>query len=217
MKRLVTLAMACMALLMVGCANQIKEKKDFTTFNAAAPRSILVVPAVNKSLDVDAPNYLLTTLSIPLAEKGYYVFPVHTVKTVLEQEGFYEGERIHAQAPEGLAKMFGADAVLYVTINRWDAKYAVLATTVTVEFDYKIVSKSGVEIWEAKKTMQYSPNNSNQQGHPLAILIAAAISAATTRAAPNYMPLTKQANNQVFMVGPDALPNGPYAKESDKK
>lgn len=217
MKRLVTLAMVCMAFLMVGCANQIKEKKDFTNFNAAAPRSILVVPAVNKSLDVDAPNYLLTTLSIPLAEKGYYVFPVHTVKTVLEQEGFYEGERIHAQPPEGLAKMFGADAVLYVTINRWDAKYAVLATTVTVEFDYKIVSKSGVEIWEAKKTMQYSPNNSNQQGHPLAILLAAAISAATTRAAPNYMPLTKQANNQVFMMGPDALPNGPYAKESDKK
>lgn len=217
MKRLVTITMACMALLMVGCANQIKDKKDFTNFNAAAPRSILVVPSVNKSLDVDAPNYLLTTLTIPLAEKGYYVFPVHTVKTVLEQEGFYEGERIHAQPPEALTKMFGADAVLYVTINRWDAKYAVLTTVVTVEFDYKIVSKNGVEIWESKKTMQYSPDNSNQQGHPLAILIAAAISAATTRAAPNYIPLTKQANYQVFMTGPDAIPNGPYAKESDKK
>lgn len=217
MKRLVTIAMACMALLMIGCANQIKDKKDFTNFKAAAPRSILVVPSVNKSLDVDAPNYLLTTLAIPLAEKGYYVFPVHTVKTVLEQEGFYEGERIHAQPPEALAKMFGADAVLYVTINRWDAKYAILTTVVTVEFDYKIVSKNGVEIWEAKKTMQYSPDNSNQQGHPLAILIASAISAATTRAAPNYMPLTKQANYQVFMMGPDAIPNGPYAKESDQK
>lgn len=217
MKRLVTITMACMTLLVVGCANQIKDKKDFTNFNAAAPRSILVVPSVNKSLDVDAPNYLLTTLAIPLAEKGYYVFPVHTVKTVLEQEGFYEGERIHAQPPEALAKMFGADAVLYVTINRWDAKYAILTTVVTVEFDYKIVSKNGVEIWEAKKTMQYSPDNSNQQGHPLAILIAAAISAATTRAAPNYMPLTKQANYQVFMMGPDAIPNGPYAKESDQK
>ncbi|HCY17098.1 MAG: hypothetical protein A2Z93_00485 [Curvibacter sp. GWA2_64_110] len=217
MKRLVTIAMACMALLMVGCANQIKDKKDFTNFNAAAPRSILVVPSVNKSLDVDAPNYLLTTLTIPLAEKGYYVFPVHTVKTVLEQEGFYEGERIHAQPPEALAKIFGADAVLYVTINRWDAKYAILTTVVTVEFDYKIVSKNGVDIWEAKKTMQYSPDNSNQQGHPLAILIASAISAATTRAAPNYMPLTKQANYQVFMMGPDAIPNGPYAKESDQK
>lgn len=217
MKRLVTIAMACMALLMVGCANQIKDKKDFTNFNAAAPRSILVVPSVNKSLDVDAPNYLLTTLTIPLAEKGYYVFPVHTVKTVLEQEGFYEGERIHAQPPEALAKIFGADAVLYVTINRWDAKYAILTTVVTVEFDYKIVSKNGADIWEAKKTMQYSPDNSNQQGHPLAILIASAISAATTRAAPNYMPLTKQANYQVFMMGPDAIPNGPYAKESDQK
>lgn len=218
MKRFVTILITSLTLLMVGCANQIKDKKDFTNFNAAAPRSILVVPSINKSLDVDAPSYLLTTLTIPLAEKGYYVFPVHTVKTVLEQEGFYEGERIHAQPPEALAKMFGADAVLYVTINRWDARYAVLSTVVTVEFDYKIVSKMGVEIWEAKKTMQYSPDNSNQQGaHPLAMLISAAISAAATRAAPNYMPLTKQANYQVLMMGPDAIPNGPYAKEADKK
>lgn len=217
MKRLITLSMACLTLMMVGCANQIKDKKDFTNFTAAAPRSILVVPSVNKSLDVEAPNYLLTTLTIPLGEKGYYVFPVHTVKTVLEQEGFYEGERIHAQPPEALAKMFGADAVLYVTINRWDAKYAVLTTVVTVEFDYKIVSKTGVEIWEAKKTMTYSPDNSNQQGHPLAVLIAAAINAAATRAAPNYMPLAKQANTQVFLLGPDAIPDGPYAKAVDKK
>lgn len=57
---------------------------------------------------------------MPLAE-GFYVFPVNTTKTVLEQEGFYEGEQIHQQPPEALARMFGADAVLYVTIKRWDA------------------------------------------------------------------------------------------------
>jgi hypothetical protein len=31
-----------------------------------------------------------------------------------------------------------------------------------------------------------------------------------TRASPNYMPLTRQANVQAIMLGPDALPNGPY-------
>lgn len=217
MKRISVILLAFVLLLIAGCAGQIKEKKDLSSFHSAAPRSILVIPSVNKSLDVDAPNYLLTTLTIPLAEKGYYVFPVHTVKTVLEQEGFYEGERIHSQPPEVLASLFGADAILYVVINRWDAKYAVLSTLVTVDFDYKIVSKTGVEIWRAKKTMQYSPSNNNQQGHPLAILIASAISAAATRAAPNYLPLTKQANYQVFWMGPDAIPNGPYARDSEKK
>jgi hypothetical protein len=197
-----------LAIVLTGCAAPAK-KTDLSAFNAAAPRSILVVPVVNKSLDVDAPNYLLSTLSVPLAEKGFYVFPVHTVKLVLEQEGFYEGERIHNQAPESLAKLFGADAVLFVTINRWDAQYAVLATAVTVNFDYRLVNKDGSELWRANQQMQYSPQNNNT-GHPLANLIAAAVTAAITRAAPNYLPLARQANNQVFVLGPTAIPNGPY-------
>jgi hypothetical protein len=197
-----------LAVLLTGCVAPV-PKTDLSAFQIAKPRSILVVPAVNKSLDVDAPNYLLTTLTIPLAEKGFYVFPVHTAKTVLEQEGFYEGEQVHKQAPEMLAKLFGADAVLYVTINRWDAKYAVLAATVTVDFDYRLVAKDGTEIWRANKKMQYSPQNQST-GHPLGDLIAAAVSAAITRAAPNYMPLAQMANNDVFVLGPTAIPDGPY-------
>lgn len=207
LKLAAALLAAAIASALTGCA--IPKKMDLSAFNTAAPRSILVVPAVNKSLDVDAPNYLLSTLSIPLAEKGYYVFPVNTAKVVLEQEGFYEGEQIHSQPPEVLAKLFGADAVLYVTISRWDAKYAVLATVVTVQFDYRMVAKDGTEIWNAKQSMQYSPQNNNS-GNPLANLIVAAINAAVARAAPNYLPLTQQANQQVFILGPTAIPNGPY-------
>jgi hypothetical protein len=199
------------AVFLTGCAANA-PKKDLSAFQAAAPRSILVVPSVNKSLDVDAPNYLLSTLTLPLAEKGYYVFPVHTTKTILEQEGFYEGEQVHAQPPETLARMFGADSILYVRINRWDAQYAFITTTVTVDFDYRIVNKDGTELWKANQKMVYQPQNNNAAS-PMAALIAAAINAAAARAAPNYMPLTKQANAQVFVWGPNAIPNGPYKTE----
>lgn len=207
----IKLMLCPLVIALAGCVAP-PVKKDLIAFNIAAPRSILVVPAINKSLDVDAPNYLLSTLTIPLAEKGFYVFPVNTAKIVLEQEGFYEGEQIHRQPPETLAKLFGADAVLYVTIKRWDAQYAVFAATVTVEFDYRMVAKDGNEIWQANQKMQYSPQNNNNAGSPLAALISAAISAAITRAAPNYLPLTQQANQQVFVLGPNAIPNGPYSK-----
>jgi hypothetical protein len=196
------------ALLLTGCATQ-QAKPDLSAFNAAKPRSILVVPAVNKSLDVDAPNYLLTTLTVPLAEKGYYVFPVHTAKTVLEQEGFYDGEQVQKQSPESLAQLFGADAVLFVTINRWDAQYVILATTVTVDFDYRLVYKDGTELWKANKKMQYSPQ-SQSTGNPLADLVASAVTAAIQRAKPNYLPLAQMANVQVLAGEPTAIPNGPY-------
>jgi hypothetical protein len=201
-----------LTIFLTGCV-ATAPKKDLSSFQAAAPRSILVVPTVNKSLDVDAPNYLLSTLPVPLAEKGFYVFPVHTIKTVLEQEGFYEGDQIHAQPPEALAGMFGADSILYVRINRWDARYAFITTTVTVDFDYRIVYRDGTELWQANQKMVYQPQNNNNAGSPMAALVAAAINAAVTRAAPNFMPLAKQANNEVFLTGPNAIPNGPYRVE----
>lgn len=210
----ITLLLALLALS--GCVQQ-PVKQDMSAFTAAAPRSILVVPTVNKSLDVDAPNYLLSTLPVPLAEKGYYVFPVNTTKYVLEQEGMYEADRIHNEPTESLAKLFGADAVLYVQINRWDAQYLVIAAKVTVDFDYRLVSKDGTEIWKEHKTMQYSPQNNNNSGSPLAALIGAVISAAITRIAPNYLPLTQQANQQVFVLGPNALPDGPHKPKELKK
>ena len=215
MKKFIPVLLLTAAL--AGCVAQ-PAKKDMSAFQAAAPRSILVVPTVNRSLDVDAPNYVLSTLPVPLAEKGYYVFPVNTAKMVLEQEGFYEGERIHAQPPATLAKLFDADAVLYVTINRWDAQYALVTTTVTVEFEYRMVSRDGTEIWGEKKTMRYTPDNSSS-GSPMAQLIGALVSAAIARAAPNYMPLTQQANRQVFILGPNPIPDGPYrsaAKQNGK-
>ena len=207
----IKLLLCGLAVTLTGCVSA-PVKKDLSAFNTAAPRSILVVPAINKTLDVDAPNYLLSTLTIPLAEKGFYVFPVNTAKFILEQEGFYEGEQIHNQPPEVLANLFGADAVLYVTIKRWDAQYALIATTVTVEFDYRMVIKDGTEIWQANQKMQYTPDNNNSGGHPLVMLISMAVNAAIARAAPNYMPLTQQANQQVFVLGPNAIPNGPYRK-----
>ncbi|MEX8499078.1 MAG: GNA1162 family protein [Leptothrix ochracea] len=191
------------ALALGGCATPPPPAEP-ALITKAVPRSILVVPVVNQSLDVDAPNYLLATLAAPLAEKGYYVFPVHTTKLVLEQEGFYEGEQIHKQPPQALAKLFGADAILYVTIKRWEARYVVLQTTVSVEFDYRIVSKDGQELWKAHQVQQYQPQNNNNG------LLGAVIAAAMARAAPNYMPLARQAHEQVFWQGATALPRGPY-------
>jgi hypothetical protein len=200
-------AAACLVLVagLAGCAKPQPEF-DFTEFNKTPPRSILVVPIANKSLDVDAPTYLLSTLTVPLAELGYYVFPVNTVKIVLEQEGLYEPEQVRKMEPARLAALFGADAVLYITINRWDAQYVVLSTTVTVEMDYAMTNRDGAPIWKATKRMVYTPQSQQNQG-----LVGMLVNAAMARAVPNYMPLARQANTQVFVVEPTRLPAGPYS------
>ena len=69
-------------------------KHDYTAFRDANPSSILIVPAINKSVEVDAPDYYLSTAAKPLAERGYYVFPVNLVKRVMEDDGLADGGRI---------------------------------------------------------------------------------------------------------------------------
>lgn len=167
--------------------------------------SVLIAPVVNHSIDVDAPNFMLSTLTIPMAARGYYVFPVNTTKVVLEQEGFYEADMVHAQDPGALAALFGADAILYVVINRWDAQYVIFSTEVTVDFSYRLVNKFGTELWSATKQMQYKPDRANS-GNALGNLLANAIVAAIDNTAPRYMSLAKKANDIVFRYSP----TGPY-------
>jgi hypothetical protein len=60
----------------------------------------------------------------------------------------------------------------------------------------------------------YSPQANNGGG--LAGLIANAVVAALAKAAPNYMPLAHQANNQAINVKGTGLPAGPYAASFGK-
>ena len=75
---------------------------------AAKPRSILVVPVVNNSVDVTAGDYFLSTVPVPLAERGYYVFPVNLVKRLLEDDGLADASLVHGAQTDCLAALFGA-------------------------------------------------------------------------------------------------------------
>jgi len=174
---------------------------------------------VNNSVEVTAAEYMLSTVTIPLAERGYYVFPVNLVKRALEDDGLADSSLVHKAPASRLATLFGADAVLYITIERWDAKYALLTTIVTVGINYQIRDgKTDQVIWENKEEMVYDPNkSSSSSGNPLVDLVVMVAKAAVTKAMPQYVPLARQANAMAVMTYPGpGLPNGPYAvsKES---
>ena len=193
---------------MLGACAGAPKHYDYAHFRAEAPRSILVVPVTNKSVDVNAPDYFLATIATPLAERGYYVFPVNMVKSVLSDDGLSDANLVHAGDPRRLGELFGADAVMYITIERWDARYAVLSTAVTVELTYTIKSAhSGQDLWSNHQHVVYQPR---ANGNGLAGLLANAIVAAIEKAAPNYIPLAHQANNAAINVKSTGLPAGPY-------
>ena len=212
------LAIATIFFLMITGCITAPPPKDYSKFNAADIRSILVIPVVNNSVEVLASDYFLSTVPIPIAENGYYVFPVNLVKRVLEDDGLSDANLVHSASTEKLCKLFGADAALYITIERWDAQYVIFSTSVTVELTY--VLKDGVtgeEIWRDEETMVYSPQNSGGGGGgAIGAIIAMVITAAIAKANPNYILLAKQANQKAFAYPGPGFPHGPYAKSKEK-
>ena len=201
------LSLLVVALALAGC--QVGGPKDFTALKAESPRSILVVPVVNKSTQVDAPDIFLSTLPVPLAERGYYVFPVNMVKRTMEDDGLSDADMVFGSDPVRLASLFGADAVLYASIDTWTTTYIILSAATVVDIHYYLKSgKTGALLWDAKVHTQYSP--SSNSGNPLADLIANAIVAAIQRAHPDYTPLARQANAIAFYSQTQGILAGPY-------
>ena len=209
----ILITIACLG----GCAPVEVNHYDYSAFRAADPHSILIVPVVNNSVDVDASDYFLSAITQPVAERGYYVFPVNMVKRVMEEDGLADADMVHSADPTRLASLFGADSVMYVSIERWDAKYALVSTTVTVEFKYTLKDgHTGQELWSSDQRIVYQPQGSSS-GNLFADLVVAAVQAAATKAKPNYMPLARQANNLAVVETHHGLPAGPYRVEEYQK
>ena len=159
---------------------------------------------------MDAADFFLSTLPVPLAERGYYVFPVNLVKRLLEDDGLSDATLVHSADPVRLCSMFGADAVLLATVEQWTAKYVVVATQVEVELSYVLRDgHTGEELWSGREKGVYS--TSTGQG-----LLADIIVAAVQKARPNYIPLARQANAKAMAYPGPGLPAGPYGAEYRK-
>lgn len=67
--------------------------------------------------------------------------------------------------PTRLGELFGAYAILYVSIDRWETQYLLIDAKVIVEFSYILKSAHDGEIlWQTRQKMTYSPPNNFNSG-----------------------------------------------------
>lgn len=198
-----------------GCASV--EPYNYTAFKAELPRSILVLPPINSSVEVNAPYSYLSTISRPLAEKGYYVFPVSVVDTFLKENGLPTPAEMNGIALEKIDEVIGADAVLYIDIQDWGQKYQVLSSVTVVQGQVKLVSvKTGEVLWDAPINAQHNPNGGNGQG-VLGALVGAVVSQIVGEIADNSPLVARMANNAAIYSKKRGLLNGPYKLEKNRE
>lgn len=145
-------ALSTVVLLFTGCAVAPKNTRDLSTYTAHMPKSILVMPPVNESPDTRATYSYWSTVTVPVAEAGYYVFPISVVDTMFKENGIYNGSDAQTVSTQKLQEIFGADAALYVKVKEYGSKYQVIQTVATVAVEAKLVDlKTGQLLWEGSE------------------------------------------------------------------
>jgi hypothetical protein len=163
------------------------------------PLSIVIAPAINNSTAADAPDLFSTTIAKPLAEAGFYVVPVPYVNHVLALEGINDGTQLKSVPLDKFDHIFGADAVLFVTINKWDTSYVLVSATVTVGLTFELVStKTNELLWQHESVIVKDTTDNNSNNGLLLKIISTAITTATT----DYVPIAKQINWQALSTIP---------------
>ena len=198
--------------LTAGC--QTVKPYDYTNFRAHPPRSILVLPPLNESTAVEGTYGYLTTVTRPVAERGYYVFPVAVVDQFMKDNGLPSANEMQQAPLAKMAEVTGADAVLFLDLKQYGAHYQVLSSTVVVEVAAKLVdTRTGILLWEGHGAAQQGSNGS---GNLLGDLIAAAITQAINKHTDRAHQVSRLANANLFFPEQTGLPYGPYNPKYDK-
>jgi hypothetical protein len=190
-----------------GCATPY----DYTEFRKMQPRSIVVIPPMNESVEVEATYGYLSTVTRPIAEMGYYIYPVAVVDAFLKENGLPSAGEMHTVPPEKFHEILDADAVLYITIKQYGTKYVIISSTTTVVAEGKLYdTRSGKLIWEGKAQ---AADNSGGSGNIIVDLVAAAATQAVNTSIDHAHQVSRTANSTLFMRKNYGLLYGHYHPE----
>ncbi len=169
------LSVLSIVVLLSACAHQVR-RPDYTAFKKSQPRSILVLPPVNETSDVAATYGMLSQMTLPLAESGYYVVPVAVMDETFKQNGLTNAVEIQGTPPAKLREIFGADAALYSKVTQYGTVYRILSSATVVSASAKLVDlRTGDVLWQGRASASNDEGGNNGGGGLIGMLVTAAV------------------------------------------
>ncbi|MBI0103792.1 DUF799 domain-containing protein [Gilliamella sp. W8145] len=201
--------------MLAGCTVN-KESYDYTAFKESKPASILVLLPVNHSNEINASYGVLSQVTLPLAEAGYYVFPVMFTDEVFKQNGLTVANDIQAVSLSKLQQTFNPDAVLYIDVKNYGTNYQLIQSDTRVTLEAKLLdARTGKVIWTGNATAS-SLENQQSNNSLLGMLISAAITQISDTVRDRSVAISSVATARLFTPNPvksNGILYGPYAKQ----
>lgn len=167
------------------------------------PVTVLVMPPINNTSNVEAKDLLYTSISRPLAEAGYYVISPLLAMDILKAESAYDAELFIDSPLTAFRNYFGADAVVFSQIDTWTKRGFGIDTKIR----YIIKSTSSNEIIFDRSCDLHMDLQQNSGGNSaLSALVDLAVSAIST-ATTDHIVAARKANYFIF----SDMPRGKYS------
>lgn len=218
MRYLKTLILLVMVFCAQGCVTK-KANHDYNAFKQSDPKSILVVPPINHSYELDAAAAIKANVTRPLAEAGYYVFPMALVSDTFTQNGYTIAEEIHQLTPSQLYEVFSADAALYIEIQQYGTTYSVLASDTVVSLSARLVDlKTGELLWQGRAQAASSEQRDEDDNGLAEMLFSAVVNQVLDSAFDVGFDMSKKATNRLLSINKhDGILPGPKSPRYHKK
>jgi hypothetical protein len=200
--------------LLTACATPNRAAFDYTALRESRPASILVLPPLNNSPEVEASDSVYSSVTMPLAESGYYVFPVTLVRESFRQNGLDHPADIHQVALDKLRDIFGADTALYMTVEQYGTQYRLIDSESRVSVTAKLVDlRNGQTLWSGTASASSAEGrNNNSGGGLIGMLLTAVVSQIIESVGNRSHEVAAIANYRLLNAGrPNGLLYGPRA------
>jgi hypothetical protein len=203
MKRLFPIIALVAFVSSCGTANQVTRESQYAAMYDDMPLTILVMPPINNTSNVEAKDLLYTSISRPLAEAGYYVISPLLAMDILKAESAYDAELFIDKPLTMFRDYFGADAVVFSQIDDWAKKGFGIETKIR----YIIKSTASGEILFDRSCDLYLDLQQSSGGNSwISTLVDLAVSAIST-ATTDHIAAARKANYFIFRD----IPRGKYS------
>lgn len=211
MKKVLILLAFTAILSSCGLTSGLTRGSQYPLMYEEKPVTLLVMPPINNTTNVEAKDLLYTSISKPLIDAGYYVIPPMLAMEVLQEESAYDSEIFVDSSLDMFKVFFGADAVVFSEINKW----AKVGVGINAEIRYFIRSTTSGEILFDRSCDLFldlsSDSNDGKEkknNSVLSVLIDLASTAINT-ALTDHIVAARKANQYIFQD----IPRGKYSPQ----
>ncbi len=198
-------AFIAIAMLFASCVSANTRGSMYPKMYTEQPTTILVMPPINNTTNVEAKDLLYTSISYPLIEAGYYVVSPHLAMEMLKAESAYDAELFFDKDAAVFARVFGADAVVFSVIDRWEK----VGFGIETDLRYIVKSTKTNEILFERQCNLYLDLEQNSGGKGLLSGLIDLAASAINTALTDHIVAARKCNYYIFQD----IPRGKYSPD----